>query len=156
MMKQSNFKKMLTGITCIVLIAAMALVTCGCTKAPSKDGSAATVETPQQPGLENGKTYGQGATAFPLTVTHADGTSISVTIATDKTVVGEALQALGILAGEEGPYGLYIKTVDRETLDYNTHGMYWSFYVNDAYAMTGVDQTTIEPGVSYALKAEKG
>ncbi len=168
MMKRTNLNKLFTCITCIVLIAAMALFTCGCTKGPSKDGN---VENPK-PGtsqtqggdtqsgqldgkLEDGKTYGQGKTEFPLTVVHADGSEVSVTIRTDKTIVGEALQELGILAGEEGPYGLYVKTVDGETLDYDTHGMYWSFYQGGNYAMTGVDQTAIEPGVSYAIKAEK-
>ena len=70
--------------------------------------------------------------------------------------MGEALQELEILAGEEGPYGLYVKPVNGETLDYDTDGMYWAFYMDGAYAMTGVDQTKIEPGVTYALVAEKG
>ena len=146
-MKKSNFKKWLSCIACVVLIAAMALTVCACAKAPEKKETV---------GLENGKTYGQGSTSFPLEVTGSDGKKISVTVLTDKTVVGEALQELDILAGEEGPYGLYIKTVNGETLDYDTDGMYWAFYIDGAYAMTGIDQTNIEPGVTYALVAEKG
>ncbi len=148
MMKQGNFRKLLVCVGSIVLIAAMALLACGCSKAPAKTEETAT--------LENGKTYGEGANTFPFTVVGSDGKEISVTVKTDKTIVGEALQELGILAGEEGPYGLYIKTVNGETLDFDTHGMYWSFYVNDAYANAGVDQTAIEPGAVYAIKAEKG
>ncbi len=147
-MKQSNLKKLLVCMVSIALIAAMALLVCGCSKAPEKTGETTL--------LENGKTYGQGKNSFSLTVTGSDGKEIAVTIQTDKTIVGEALQELGILFGEEGPYGLYIKTVNGETLDYETDGMYWSFYVNGGYAMTGVDQTAIEPGVEYAIKAEKG
>ncbi len=146
-MKNHAMKKLLMLITCMVLIAAMALLAGGCAKAPEQ--GEATL-------LENGKTYGEGATQFALTVTGSDGQDISVTIRTDKTLVGEALQELGILAGEEGPYGLYIKTVNGETLDYDTHKMYWSFYVNGEYALTGVDQTAIDPAAQYAIVAEKG
>lgn len=146
-MKKSNFKKWLSTVACLVLIAALALTVCACAKAPKQ---------PETTGLEDGKTYGQGSTSFPLEVTGSDGKKIAVTILTDKTIVGEALQELGILAGEEGTYGLYIKTVNGETLDYETHGMYWAFYIDGAYAPTGVDQTNIEPGVTYSLVAEKG
>ena len=146
-MKKSNFKKWLSAIFCFVLIAAMALTICGCAKAPKNQ---------ETTGLENGKTYGQGSNSFALEVTGSDGKKIAVTIQTDKTIVGQALQELDILAGEEGAYGLYVKTVNGETLDYETDGMYWAFYIDGAYAMTGVDQTNIEPGVTYALVAEKG
>ena len=49
---------------------------------------------------------------------------------------------------------MYIKSVLGQTLDYETDGMYWSFYVNGEYAMTGVDQTPITEGEHYQLKAE--
>ena len=32
--------------------------------------------------------------------------------------------------------------------------MYWSFYVGGEYALTGVDQTPVELGAQYMLKAE--
>ncbi len=147
-MKQSNLRKLLVCMVSIALIAAMALLACGCGKAPEKAGDTTL--------LENGKTYGEGSNSFSLTVTGSDGKAIAVTIQTDKTIVGQALQELGILSGEEGPYGLYVKTVNGETLDFETDGMYWAFYINGSYAMTGVDQTAIEPGVEYAIKAEKG
>ena len=147
-MKQSSLKKVLVCVLCIVLIAAMALVTCGCSKAPDK--------AEETTGLVDGKTYGEGKNTFSFTVTGKDGKDISVTIQTDKTVVGQALQELGIIAGEEGAYGLYVKTVNGETLDYDSDGMYWAFYIDGAYASTGVDQTAIESGVTYAFKAEKG
>ncbi len=135
------------ALTCLFLIAAMALVTCGCTQPPAQQENIT---------LEAGKTYGEGENQFTLTVTGSDGKDITVTIRTGKAIVGEALQELGIIAGEEGPYGLYIKTVNGETLDYETHKMYWSFYVNGEYAMAGIDQTAIDATASYALKAEKG
>ena len=69
--------------------------------------------------------------------------------------MGEALLELGIVAGDDTEYGLYVKTVNGVTLDYDTDGAYWAFYINGEYAMTGVDATNIEAGAIYALKAEK-
>ena len=74
---------------------------------------------------------------------------------TDKTVVGEALLDTGIIAGEDGDFGLYVKTVNGITADFDVDGTYWAFYINGEYAMTGVDQTDITPGTAYAMKVEK-
>ena len=91
---------------------------------------------------------------FKFTVVDVEGKSVTGEIHTDKTVVGEALLELGVIAGEQGPYGLYVKTVNGITLDYDKDGKYWAFYVNDGYASAGVDMTNIEAGVSYSFKAE--
>ena len=98
---------------------------------------------------------GEGKTAFTVEVAQLDGTSITFTVNTDKETVGEALLELGVVAGDTTEYGLYITTVNGVTLDYNTDGAYWAFYINGEYASTGVDATNIEAGASYALKAEK-
>jgi hypothetical protein len=68
--------------------------------------------------------------------------------------VGEALLDEKLIAGEEGPYGLYVKTVNGITLDYDKDGYYWSFYIDGEYGLTGVDQTEITNGAAYAFKAE--
>ena len=67
-----------------------------------------------------------------------------------------------LISGDETAYGLYVKVVDGEKLDYETDGYYWAFYVSDDatleskdYAMLGVDSTPIEEGKIYALVAEK-
>ena len=69
-------------------------------------------------------------------------------------MVGEALQELNLIDGEEGEYGLFVKTVNGITADYDTDGVYWAFYVNGEYATSGVDVTQITEGDSYALKVE--
>ena len=61
----------------------------------------------------------------------------------------------GIIAGEDGQFGLYVKTVDGETLDYDTDGKYWAFYINGEYAMTGVDSAPIKDGEVYSFVATK-
>ena len=57
--------------------------------------------------------------------------------------------------GEDGQYGLYVKTVNGITADYDVDGTYWAFYINGEYAMSGVDVTDIAAGSTYAFKVEK-
>lgn len=97
-----------------------------------------------------------GEKTFTLTVTDGDGNSTVTEIVTDKATVGEALIEKGIIEGEEGPYGLYIKIVNGITADYDTDGTYWAFYVDGEYALKGIDLTDITDGANYELKVEKG
>ena len=101
------------------------------------------------------KEFGSGSKVVTVEVV-AEGKTVVFTIRTDKGTVGEALLEHGLLAGEEGPYGLYIKAVNGKTLDYDKDGAYWAFYVDGAYAVTGVDETTIVETSVYLLRAEKG
>ncbi|MBQ8669788.1 MAG: DUF4430 domain-containing protein, partial [Oscillospiraceae bacterium] len=98
---------------------------------------------------------GQGATQFELTVADAEGSEVVFDISTDQTTVGAALQELELIEGEEGDYGLYVKSVNGIIADYDLNGTYWAFYINGEYAMSGVDVTEIEEGAAYALRVEK-
>ena len=147
-MKNYSLQKVLSFLLCIVLIAAMALGTIGCSDTTAND-TVKTVDT-----MENGKVYGEGSTEFTFTVVDTEGKEVQATIRTDKTTVGEALLDLGLIAGEDGEYGLYVKTVNGTTLDYDKDGKYWSFYIDGEYAMTGLDSTEITAGSVYSFKAE--
>lgn len=139
--------KLLSLILCMVLIAAMALFIPGC---GAKEAPAAETTV-----YESGSTIGEGATSFPFTVTDGEGVESTFTVLTDKTVVGDALLDTGIIAGEDGDFGLYVKTVNGITADFDTDGTYWAFYIDGEYAMSGVDKTDIVPGTAYAMKVEK-
>lgn len=104
--------------------------------------------------LENGGVYGQGDTAFTLVVSCLSETA-AVTVNTDAATVGEALLALNIVAGEDSEWGLYVKTVNGITADYDTDGSYWAFYIDGEYAMTGVDATEIDEDAVYSFAIEK-
>ncbi len=145
-MRKNHLKRILSLALCFVLIAALALT--GCTS-DAPETTLPSAESPQAPTV-----LGEGSKVFPCTVVDPEGVETVYEIHTDCEMVGEALQALGILEGEEGPYGLFIKAVNGVALDYNTDGMYWSFYINGEYALTGVDQTPITEGESYMIKAE--
>ena len=148
-MQKTKFTRILSVILCVVLIAATALFTSGCS---DKN----TYEPPKEiTTLSEGVSeLGEGEKSFTFTITDADGNETELTVNTDKTIVGEALQELGLLAGEEGPYGLYVKTVNGITYDYDADGKYWAFYINGEYALTGADETEIENGATYSFKAE--
>ena len=136
-----------------MLIAAMAVFTTGC-----NDNTKTTEE--QSPAIEETKVaqaqvVGEGNTVFTFTVVDADGAETLFEVHTDKATVGEALLDCGLIAGDESDYGLYVKTVNGVTADYDTDGAYWSFYVDGEYAQSGVDSTNIEEGKTYTFKYEK-
>ncbi len=169
-MQMKRCKQTLSMLVCCVLIAATALCTTGCgsnsqavsdstvtseaavSEAPASEAAseAATADTAQAAVTE----LGQGATAFAFTVVDGDGNETAYEIHTDKTTVGDALVELGLIDGEDSEYGLYVKTVNGITVDYDTDGKYWAFYADGEYAQTGVDSTEITPDASYAFKVE--
>ena len=135
-MQTAHFKKVLSLTLCMVLIAAMALFT-GCSN--NKAGA------PKE-----------GEKSFTFIVVDLEGNEKSFEITTEAATVGEALLEEELIAGEDSQYGLYVKTVNGLTLDYDKDGAYWSFYVGDSYAMSGVDTTEIEDGLTYSFREEKG
>jgi hypothetical protein len=146
-MKQYSMKRLLSLLLCAVLIAAMALMFTGCSDNKTTD----EWETKT---FKDGEVLGQGSKEFTITVTDADGNKATATIRTEKSTVGEALLELKLIDGTQEEYGLYIKTVNGKTYDYDTDGKYWAFYIDGEYALTGVDQTEIRSDVAYELKAE--
>ena len=144
-MKNNSIKKLLALVLAFVLTAAAALS--GCSTTPAET-TAPPAET--QPVTE----VGEGAANFELTIVDKDGVTHLYRVHTNVGMMGEALTEVGLIDGEQGPYGMYIKSVLGQVLDYETDGMYWSFYVNGEYAQTGVDQTPVEHDGKYMLKAE--
>ena len=142
----------LSFILCLALIAAIALTAVGCDKAKTPETPETTVAGDEAAALT---VKGEGATVFYFNVVDKDGNETRFEIHTDKTIVGDALLELELIAGEEGPYGLYVKTVNGITADYETDGTYWAFYEGNDYGMTGVDLTEIKAGATYAFKVSK-
>ena len=159
-MKRKCSNKLSSFILCMVLIVAMALFTTGCNGSTQSGGSSAdvsqeaSVQTGDSTQTDGGTQLGEGSTEFAFSVVDKEGNEMAFTIHTDQETVGEALSELGLIEGDESEYGLYVKTVNGITADYDTDGVYWAFYVNGEYAQTGVDATTITAGDSYAFKVE--
>lgn len=144
---KTNKSRIITVVISIMLIAAMAFTMNGCGKETAAS-SEPTVNTQVT-------RLGKGDTQFTFIVDDGKSTQ-EFLISTDKDTVGDALLELGLIAGDKSEYGLYVKTVNGVTLDYDTDKAYWAFYVDDEYASAGVDATNIEKGVTYAFKNTKG
>lgn len=152
-MKNSN-KKLISLFLGMMLIAAMALCTTGC----GKEENTENIPTPGlvSPGVyEDLSNIGEGSKKFDLIIMDIDGNETLLTISTDKETVGAALQEHGIISGEAGEFGLYIKTVNGITADYDVDQTYWAFYIEGEYATSGVDTTKIENGITYSLEVTK-
>ena len=94
----------------------------------------------------------EGGKSFTVTVVHADGTSKDFPYSSDEEFLGTVLVEDGLIQGDMGDYGMYIKVVDGEQAVYEEDGAYWAFYIGEEYGMTGVDQTPIEDGAQYRLE----
>ena len=126
---------------------------CACNKNSVQDSSQPSTADSSSPEIVE---KGNGATSFYFTVVFDDGKESHYKIKTDKTTVGEALQELGIVSGEEGPYGLYVTCVDGETHKYEDDGKFWAFYDGENMSSTGVDKTQIKADGNYSLKVQAG
>ncbi len=144
-MKQARTRKTLSFILCAALIAAMALSTSGCTQ---QEAAGPKV-------YKDGDVLGNGATTFQVEVVDKEGNQTKLEVRTDKDNVGDALQEHGLIEGEEGAYGLYVKTVNGITADYDADQTYWAFYIDGQYASTGVAAPAVPPGATNAFKLEK-
>ena len=145
-MKMKRLKKALSLFLCMALCVAMALITTGC------NDDAGNAEKAQTDSLT---VLGEGAQTFSFGVTDKEGNETWFEIHTDQETVGGALVELGLIEGEEGPFGLYVKAVNGVTADYDKDKVYWAFYVNDSYAVSGVDLTEIKEGEVYSFRIEK-
>ena len=171
-------KKLKSMLLCMMLIVAMAFTTVGCGDKKEEAAGTTQPETTTQVSSEKEETQqaaeetapetesvesteasvivlGEGSTKFQFVVVDADGNETDFEIHTDKETVGEALLEENLIAGDDSEYGLYVKTVNGITADYDTDQTYWAFYINGEYAATGVDSTPVTEGDTYSFKVEK-
>lgn len=144
-----------------LLCALLCICTVLCSCSDSGDASASSTASATTEAVEGTTSkllrskIGSGKFTFVLEITDASGVTVSFDVGTDKNTVGEALTSIGMISGEQGDFGLYVKTVNGITADYDTDGSYWAFYVNGELAPQGVDQTYVKNGYVYTFKVEK-
>ena len=159
-------KKIKSMLLCMMLAMAFTVAGCGSktegTVDAQKNTETAIVNTETTVETESVETaeaqeivLGDGSVKFTFIVVDADGNETDFVINTDKETVGDALLEQNLIEGEEGDYGLYVKTVNGITADYDTDQTYWAFYVNGEYSNTGVDSTPVNEGDTYEFKVEK-
>jgi len=134
-MKSTKKLSFLQYFTLFLLVAAVAVILPSCGDKDKDEGNAQTV-------------------TITVEVVGPDGTSNEHVITTSASTLAEAITSEGIVTGEDGEYGLYIKTADGITADYDTDGAYWGLYKNGEYLMTGASATPIADGEHYEIVYE--
>ena len=134
--------KKLTALL-FALLCVAALAACTAQDTPSEQPSSTTAIDYGEPQI-----VGEGATQFTFRVA-GETEKFQYLVQTDAETVGDALLAVELIAGTKSAAGLMVTTVCGTTLDYNKDGAYWAFYVNGAYAETGVSETKITPDTVY-------
>ena len=135
-------------ITSLLLIFAMlfCIVSCG-GKKPAEGLWASATYTEDT-------TLGEGSKTITVEVT-AEEKTVVFTVKTDADTVGAALLEHNLIAGDQGDYGLYVKTVNGILADFDVDQTYWSFTIAGEMAMTGVGQTELVDGTVYGLVRTK-
>ena len=154
-----NLSKPFAKILTLLLSAAVAVSFVSCSSSGNTSSAASTAESSalsEQSSADSSAPVeiGEGETVFPFEVVLDDGTTTYYNVHTDETTVGADLLGVSLIEGEDSEYGLYVKTVDGITKDYDKDGQYWAFYIDGEYASTGVDSTDIVPGSTYTFKVE--
>ncbi len=93
----------------------------------------------------------QGAKEITVTVVHKDGTEKSFTYHTDEEYLDKVLIAEGLIEGYNGEYGFVIEKVDGEAAIWETDSAYWSLYIGQEYATTGISATPVYDGSTFKL-----
>ncbi len=146
--------------TTLLLLLAVTLLfaatACKKTETPQSTASASDNPTAALSPLWQTATYqedqmfGDGNTTVQVEV-QAEDKAVTFTVKTDKDNLGAALLEHGLIAGDEGEYGLYVKFVNGIEADYDKGGHYWSLCKDGGAVMTGVDSTPIKDGDHYEL-----
>ena len=93
-----------------------------------------------------------GAKTVTVTVVHADGSTKDITCHTDEEYLDKALLNDGLIAGEDGPYGLTLITVDGEDAVWDTDNAYWCIYIGEEMATVGISQIPVYDGSTFTME----
>ena len=99
---------------------------------------------------------GEGENTFLFEVVTDEDMSYFWVVFTDKTTVGEALLELDLVRGEETEFGFFVNEINGLVADFDNDGTFWAFYVDGEFAVAGVMDTEIEPGITYAFVFTEG
>lgn len=159
-----TLKKLSTVLLALLMVASLLLTAVACgddveQPAAENGGSDAGNETPEKSEAEKvwdtatwkeNKEFGTGSKTVYVVVKYQEF-SVTFTVKTDAEMLGEPLLAHGLVEGEQGAYGLYIKKVNGILADYDIDQSYWAIKQNGADLMTGIDSTPVVDGASYEL-----
>lgn len=96
-----------------------------------------------------------GDKTITVTVVHTDKKEKEFTYQTDAAYLGKVLIKNELVEGEDGQYGMFITTVDKETAD-ESKQQWWCITKAGEKVETSADQTPIKDGEKYELTLMEG
>ena len=97
----------------------------------------------------------EGEKEVTIVVVHGDQTEKTFQYHTDAEYLVEVLKENELVSGEEGEYGLFIKTADGETAD-ESKQQWWCITKGGEQVNTSADQTPIADGEQFELTLKEG
>lgn len=131
-MRNTKFLAKLSLLLILTLLVAAVAIGCGEEKITATDVAVTTA-------VAEAEAVGEGQYTFAFAAKFLDGSAKHYTVSTDCETVGEALLTLGLIDGENGAFGLYVKSVCGVVADYDIDQTYWALYVNGEMSMVGAD-----------------
>jgi len=152
-MKTKILKSLMGVLMCILLT--FSLCACSADTQPTEASTEAATTTSIDPLWESATyledvTLGEGQTVIKVEI-KAGEKAINVTVNTDAVNLQDALTSLDLIQGEEGEYGMYIKTVNGITADYDKDKSYWAIYKNGEYMMESAKAAQLISDDSFEL-----
>ena len=132
-------KKVLKNLLIAILILTMAISLFACNKNPSGASlwdSAIYSES---------ATVGEGKLTFALII-ECESKSITLTVKTDKEVLGDALYELELINDPA-----FFDVANGIKADWDKDKAYWSYYIGNDFAMHGIDAEKLTDGAVYKL-----
>jgi hypothetical protein len=141
-------KKMIRSVVLVALVLSFVLCLVSCNEKIDAEGLWENAT------YRSDKEFGKGEKTVEVEV-KVEEQSVTFTIHTDADTLGAALLEHELIAGEDGQYGIYVKTVNGILADYDVNKSYWGFYQNGEYLMSGVDTTAIVGGEHFEIVYSK-
>lgn len=134
------------ALVCLILVTVMLFAACNTNKVDAEGRWADAIYL-------NDTEFGEGSKTVNVTVKAGDD-EITFTIHSDERYLGDALLEHGLIDGDMGEFGLYVKKVNGILADYDIDKTYWGFYKSGEMMMVGVSGAEFADGDSYELVLE--
>lgn len=141
-------KKMIRSVVLVAVVLSFVLCLVSCNEKIDAEGLWENAT------YRSDKEFGKGEKTVEVEV-KVEEQSVTFTINTNAETLGAALLEHELIAGEDGQYGIYVKTVNGILADYDVNKSYWGFYQNGEYLMSGVDTTAIVGGEHFEIVYSK-
>ena len=141
-------KKQLRSLLSLLLILATLLALFACARVPAEGKW-------ENATYRSDKSFGDGEKTVTVAVI-VEEQKVIFTLLTDKETLADALLEHGLIEGEDGAFGIYVKKVNGITADYNEDSTWWGVEQNGTLLPTGMSGILVKDGDHYDVVCKKG